>query len=76
MAVIQKIQSYVWHGTESRPLIHLPLLTEKRFRILFSVTDSKGVSKPSDRVQGTLDLLVLKFLALEPMHGWAISHTG
>ena len=23
--------------------------------------------------QGTLDLLILKILALEPMHGWAIS---
>jgi PadR family transcriptional regulator, regulatory protein PadR len=31
------------------------------------------VSKPSDLVQGTLDLLILKMLALEPMHGWAIS---
>ena len=31
------------------------------------------MSKPSDLVQGTLDLLVLKILALEPMHGWAIS---
>ena len=30
------------------------------------------MSKPSDLVQGTLDLLVLKILALEPMHGWAI----
>jgi transcriptional regulator len=31
------------------------------------------VSKPSDLVQGTLDLLVLKILALEPLHGWALS---
>jgi transcriptional regulator len=31
------------------------------------------LSKPTDLVQGTLDLLVLKMLALEPMHGWAIS---
>jgi len=31
------------------------------------------VSKPSDLVQGTLDLLLLKILALEPLHGWAIS---
>jgi PadR family transcriptional regulator len=31
------------------------------------------MSKPSDLVQGTLDLLILKILALEPMHGWAIS---
>ena len=31
------------------------------------------MSKPSDLVQGTLDLLILKILALEPLHGWAIS---
>ena len=31
------------------------------------------MSKPSDLVQGTLDLLVLKILALKPMNGWAIS---
>jgi len=31
------------------------------------------VSKPSDLVQGTLDLLVLKILALQPLNGWAIS---
>ena len=30
------------------------------------------MSKPSDLIQGTLDLLILKILALEPMHGWAI----
>jgi PadR family transcriptional regulator PadR len=31
------------------------------------------MSKPSDLVQGTLDLLLLKILALEPMNGFAIS---
>lgn len=31
------------------------------------------MSKPSDLVQGTLDLLILKILALEPLNGWAIS---
>ena len=31
------------------------------------------MSKPTDLVQGTLDLLVLKVVALEPMHGWAIA---
>jgi PadR family transcriptional regulator PadR len=31
------------------------------------------VSKPSDLVQGTLDLLLLKIIALEPLHGWAIA---
>jgi PadR family transcriptional regulator PadR len=29
--------------------------------------------KPIDLVQGTLDLLILKALAPEPMHGWAIA---
>src|SRR5579863_6094303 len=31
------------------------------------------VSKPSDLVQGTLDLLILKILALEPLNGYAVS---
>jgi PadR family transcriptional regulator PadR len=29
--------------------------------------------QPSDLLQGTLDLLILKTLDLEPMHGWGIS---
>src|SRR5215208_8435467 len=29
--------------------------------------------KPVDLVQGTLDLLILKSLTLEPLHGWAIA---
>ena len=31
------------------------------------------MSKPSDLVQGTLDMLILKILALQPLNGWAIS---
>ena len=31
------------------------------------------MSKPNDLVQGTLNLLILKILALERMHGWALS---
>jgi PadR family transcriptional regulator PadR len=31
------------------------------------------VSKPSDLLQGTLDLLILKTISLEPVHGWAIA---
>jgi transcriptional regulator len=31
------------------------------------------MSKPSDLIQGTLSLLILKILALQPLHGWAIS---
>lgn len=30
------------------------------------------MAKPTDLVQGTLDLLILKTLALGPMHGWAV----
>lgn len=38
--------------------------------MLVSVTE---MSKPSDLVQGTLDVLLLKILALEPLHAFAIS---
>jgi PadR family transcriptional regulator PadR len=31
------------------------------------------MSRPADLVQGTLDLLLLKVLVLEPLHGWAIA---
>ena len=31
------------------------------------------MGKPSDLVQGTLDVLILKTLSLEPKHGWAIA---
>lgn len=38
--------------------------------LFISVSD---MSRPVDLVQGTLDLLILKMLALEPLHGFAIS---
>ena len=31
------------------------------------------MSRPSDLVQGTLDLLLLKIVAFGPLHGWAIA---
>ena len=31
------------------------------------------MSKPSDLLQGTLDLLILRTLGLGPMHGWAVA---
>jgi transcriptional regulator len=40
--------------------------------MLLSVTE-ETMSKPSDLVQGTLDLLLLKILALEPLNGYTIS---
>ena len=35
--------------------------------------DRHSMGKPNDLVQGTLDLLILRTVALEPMHGWAIA---
>jgi|SRR5271167_474836 len=42
---------------------------------MYAALGNRGepMSKPSDLVQGTLDLLLLKILALEPMNGYAIS---
>jgi PadR family transcriptional regulator, regulatory protein PadR len=33
----------------------------------------RRVSDQTDLIQGTLDLLILRTIALEPMHGWAIA---
>src|SRR5580698_8604623 len=46
-----------------------------RGELVYHALGNRGesVSKPSDLVQGTLDLLLLKILALQPMNGWAIS---
>jgi PadR family transcriptional regulator PadR len=48
-------------------------LTEGRRGNLSSVTEVTTMSRPSDLVQGTLDMLLLKILALEPMNGFAVS---
>jgi PadR family transcriptional regulator, regulatory protein PadR len=37
------------------------------------IVDNRGMGKPTDLVQGTLDLLILRSLANEPKHGWAIA---
>jgi PadR family transcriptional regulator PadR len=37
------------------------------------VVDNLGMGKPNDLVQGTLDLLILRTLSPEAMHGWAIA---
>jgi PadR family transcriptional regulator PadR len=49
------------------------LITDGLRRTLGSVTEGKVMCKPADLVQGTLDLLLLKILALQPLHAWAIS---
>src|SRR5881409_1411477 len=53
----------------------LPLITDKSRCNLLSLTEGShwGMSKPTDLVQGTLDLLILKVIAAGPVHGWAIA---
>jgi PadR family transcriptional regulator, regulatory protein PadR len=52
----------------------LPLFVDRR--LSFSPViyrQESSMAKPTDLVQGTLDLLILKTLALQPMHGWGIA---
>jgi transcriptional regulator len=39
----------------------------------YMVTIEALMGKPNDLVQGTLDLLILRIISLEPKHGWAIA---
>src|SRR5262245_40368229 len=48
------------------------LLIERSHSMLLGNRVEGELSRPSDLVQGTLDLLLLKIVALEPLHGWAI----
>ena len=41
--------------------------------VRMSPSASNSPSPSNDVLRGTLDLLILKALSLEPMHGWAIS---
>jgi transcriptional regulator len=49
--------------------IPLVLLQE----VLYTAVEAKGEDMRIDLPQGTLDLLILQTLVLEPQHGWAIS---
>ena len=37
------------------------------------IVDVLGMPKPSDLLQGTLDLLILRSISREPLHGWGIA---
>jgi PadR family transcriptional regulator PadR len=41
--------------------------------IVYNCRQSRHMAKATDLVQGTLDLLILKTISLEPKHGWAIA---
>ena len=52
------------------------LLTISRGGVLFLLMlrgNASMAGKPTDLVQGTLDMLILKTLALEAMHGYGIA---
>src|SRR5215468_3605480 len=51
-------------------------LDNRKERLVLSFHQSKGIAVAKERtdlLQGTLDMLVLKALQLEPMHGWGIT---
>lgn len=58
-------------GTPSE--VALPLHFDKRVARLPVEVEGYMSNESVDLPQGTLDLLILRTLALEPMHGWAIS---
>lgn len=47
-------------------------LQERRHTLAVRLGEER-MSAPAEILQGTLDLLILKTLALEPMHGWGIA---
>jgi transcriptional regulator len=49
------------------------LTSDKAFVHLLVERRGEPVPQPTDLLQGTLDLLILRTLALEPMHGWGIA---
>lgn len=57
--------------------MHVPAclrLVQVRSRLIYLCCQrGRLLSKPTDLAQGTLDLLILKTIALEPMDGWAIA---
>jgi transcriptional regulator len=52
----------------------LPLDCQEERAVPAKVDEAgQHISKPSDLVQGTLEMLILKTLALEPMHGYGVA---
>ena len=59
------------HERISRPFSPLDYRQERCYSLVGK--HRERLSKPTDLVQGTLDLLILRVIALGPMHGWAIA---
>lgn len=73
---LDKATIVVWsHLVATRLARHLPVDSRKEHGVPF-LRLSKGAHVTKERgdlLQGTLDMLVLKALQLEPMHGWGIT---
>jgi PadR family transcriptional regulator, regulatory protein PadR len=65
------VAGFAFYALEREPN-GFPLLTEDR-GVSLGYRGHRDVSKPPDLVQGTLEMLMLKILALEPMNGFAVS---
>jgi hypothetical protein len=48
-------------------------LSRRGVRLTLAIYKRDGVSDQTDLIQGTLDLLIMRTIAREPMHGWAIA---
>jgi hypothetical protein len=51
----------------------LPLTVDKTWPYSFVDGQGERMPQPSDLLQGTLDMLILRAIANEPQHGWAIA---
>src|SRR5271168_1242142 len=58
---------------KSSPVLLLTIRMRGVFFLLIIRGSAFMADRPSDLVQGTLDMLILKTLALEPMHGYGIA---
>jgi transcriptional regulator len=73
LALLRVVAPVRHHGTRREPRT-LPLRFYRRRGILEATnTRSAMTDDRLDLPQGTLDLLILKALSAQPMHGWAIS---
>lgn len=64
--------AYLLPGPPSHTKSPLVVLQETRYPIC-RLSRGMTLSPSTEVLQGTLDLLILKTLALEPMHGWGIA---
>ena len=55
------------------PLAHLTLDIRQEGEQDYCRTSREVMPQSTDLLQGTLDLLILQTLALEPMHGWGVA---